>query len=184
MTSNIDMQIENQAELVKEEITTALHSMEAIKERVADIALKRRTFGKTVDEWNDILTIKVDAQADPARVKYYLSQLAFNLDIAYRNLTKIKIMHSQYKLSYMPAVSMQVNAQANHKGRKVAPALDTMLQVAQNNLGDRALTAVEFESFTEFWTDMVWKIKNQIDIVKTISMANGTMYKVGEIFSE
>lgn len=179
-----EAQIENQANLVKEEIVNALHSMEAIKEKVAEIALKRRTFGKTVDEWNDILTIKIDAQADPARVKYYLSQLAYNLDTAYRNLTKIKVMHSQYKLSYMPAISMEVSAQANHKGRKVAPALDTMLQVAQNNLGDRALTSIEFETFIEFWTDMVWKIKNQIDIVKTISITNGTMYKVGEIFSE
>lgn len=182
--TNLDAQIENQAELVKEEITAALHSMEAIKERVADIALKRKTFGKTVDEWNNELTISIDAQADPARVKHYLSQLAYRLDIAYRNLTKIKIMHSQYKLSYLPAVSMQVTAQANHKARKVSPALDTMLQVAQNNLGDRALTSVEFEAFTEFWTDMIWKIKNQIDIVKTISINNGTMYKVGEIFSE
>lgn len=179
-----EAQIENQANLVKEEIVNALQSMEAIKEKVAEIALKRRTFGKTVEEWNDILTIKIDAQADPARVKYYLSQLAFNLDTAYRSLTKIKVMHSQYKLSYLPAISMEVSAQANHKGRKVAPALDTMLQVAQNNLGDRALTSIEFEAFTEFWTDMVWKIKNQIDIVKTISITNGTMYKVGEIFSE
>ena len=184
MTNNIEAQIENQANLVKEEIITALNSMESIKEKVSEVTVKRKTFGKTIEEWGDTLTIKIAPDADPARVKYYLSQLAHSLDITYRNLSKIKLMHSQYKLSYMPALAMEVSTQANHKGRKVSPALDTMLHVAQNNLGDRALTALEFEAFTEFWTDMVWKIKNQIDIVKTISMANGTMYKVGEIFSE
>jgi hypothetical protein len=174
----------NQAELVKEEILSTLGNMEAIKERVADIASKRKTFGKTVDEWNDFLTIKIDAQADPARVKFYLSKLAYNLDIAYKHLTKIKIMYSQYRLSYEPAIACEVSSQANHKGRKVAPSLDTMMKVAQNNLGDRSVTALEYQTFIEFWTDMTWKIKNQVDIVKSISISNGTMLKVGEVFGE
>lgn len=182
MTDMEVTQAENQAELIKEEIISTLQNMEAIKEKVAGIASKRKTFGKTVDEWNDELTIPIDAQADPARVKFYLSRLAHNLDTAYKNLTKIKIMYSQYKLSYEPAVACEVSTQANHKGRKVAPSLDTMMKVAQNNLGDRSVTALEYETFIEFWTDMTWKIKNQVDIVKSISITNGTMYKVGEIY--
>lgn len=180
MTSQLETQIENQAELVQEEIIASIQSLDAIKAKVTHVAMRRLTFGKTIDDWNKQLSLPIDPSADPARVKYYLSILAGNLDTAYRNLTAIKIMYHNYKLSYEPAVNAEVSAQANHKGRKVAPALETMNKVAENNLGDRSLAAIEFQGYIEFWTDMVWKIKDQIGIVKAIGMSNGTLYRVGE----
>ena len=183
MTDILAAQIENQAELIKEEVLTSIRSLDAIKEKIGEISITRRTFGKTVDEWNTELSVQVDPQADPARTKYYLSRLSGSLDTAYRNLTRTKIMYSQYKLSYIPALSNEISLQANHKGRKVVPAMETMSRVAENSLGDRSVAVIEFETFIDFWTDMVWKIRNQVDIVKTICMSNGTMYRVGEVYT-
>jgi hypothetical protein len=183
MTDILTAQIQNQAELIKEEVLTSIRSLDAIKEKIGEISITRRTFGKTVDEWNTELSVQVDPQADPARTKYYLSRLSGSLDTAYRNLTRTKIMYSQYKLSYIPALSNEISLQANHKGRKVVPAMETMSRVAENSLGDRSVAVIEFETFIDFWTDMVWKIRNQVDIVKTICMSNGTMYRVGEVYT-
>lgn len=180
MTNQTEAAIENQAELIKEEIEVAIHSLDSIKAKVADLTSKRRTFGKTMDEWHTELHVQIAYDADPARVKLYLSKLGHNLDTAYRNLRKVKSMFHNYRLSYAPALSGEIAGQANHKGRKVAPALDTMSHVASNVLGDRSIMVIEFESTIDFWTSMVWQIKDQIDIVRTMSMANGTMYKVGE----
>lgn len=182
MTNQIEAAIENQAELIKEEITNALHSMEVIKQKVAEVSTTRRTFGKTIAEWNQELALPIAHDADPGRVKYYLSRLSHNLDIAYNNLSKIKLMYYNYKLSYAPALSNEIAGQANHKGRKVAPALDTMSHVAANQLGDRSTVAIEFEAFIGYWQDTVWRIKDQVSIVKMIGMTNGTMAKIGEVF--
>ena len=184
MTSQLDQQIDNQAQLVQEEVLASIHSLDAIKAKVAHVAIKRMTFGKTIDEWNKELSIQIDPSADPARVKYYLSLLSKNLDTVYRNLSTIKIMYHNYKLSYNPAMNSEVSAQANHKGRKVAPALETMNRVAENNLGDRSLAAIEYEGYIEFWNDMLWKVKDQVGIVKAIGMSNGTLYKVGEYLGD
>lgn len=178
--TQIEQAIESQAELVREEINNALHSLDNIKERVADVASKRRTFGKTIDEWTQELTVQIAQDADPARVKMYLSRLSLNLDLAYRNLNKSKSMFHNYRLSYAPALNAEITTQANHKGRKTVPALDTMSHVASNILGDRSLMVIEFESAIDFWTSTVWRLKDQIDIVKSISMANGTMVRAGE----
>lgn len=180
MTNLQAQQIENQSEIIKEEIQETLLSTASIIEKVYEVVAERKTFGKSVDEWHNNLTIRLDPQADPAKVKLYLASLSNNLDIAQRNFSKIKLMYGQYKLSYRPLMASQVAGQANHKGRKVAPSIETMSLVAENSLGDRSTAAIEFETFIDFWQDMVYKVRNQIDVVKTIAMSNGTLYKVGE----
>jgi hypothetical protein len=135
---------------------------------------------KTLEQWHNDLSIKIDPSADPARVKYYCSQLSLHIDTAYRNLAKAKQAYAKYKLSYLPHFSGSITKQATHKGRKVAPAMETMMRVTENELGDRSLVITEYEALIDFWMDMVFKLKNQLDLVKTISISNGTQYKVGE----
>lgn len=172
--------IEQQAQLIGDEIEASLQSLGAIKVESYKKALEARIFGKTLDKWHDELNIKIDPGADPARVKYYCSQLAGYLNTTYMNLAKAKQAYAKYKLSYYPQLSSSVSKQALHKGRKVAPAMETMMRVTENELGDRSLAVVEYEALIDFWLDMVFKLKNQLDLVKTISISNGTQYKVGE----
>ena len=89
-------------------------------------------------------------------------------------------MYAKYKLSYFPHYNAIVHKQATHKGRKVAPSMDTMAKVAESELGDRALAVIEFEALIDFWLDLVFKLKTQVELVRTISISNGTQYKVGE----
>ena len=176
----MDEQRRQQAELIAAEVEANLLSMNEIKNKIADIANKRKTFGKSMEEWFQILNVKIDPSADPAKVKYYAAQIANNLSVAYDNLARIKVMYAQYKLSYLPALSQKVTYQTNHRGRKVPPALETMIKVSENELGDRSLLPVEFEAYIDFWQDMVYKLKDTANQLKTITVSNGTLYRVGE----
>jgi len=180
MTEQDTILAQNQAEMIGEEILNALDRGAAIEEAVTRTLQEKRTFGKTIREWHKELSVKLDPAADPAKIMLYCSELSKSIDTAYKNLALIKVLYSNYKLSYNTALSDQISAQANNRSRKVVPALETMERVAQGHLGDRALTAAQYETFIEFWQNMVFKLKDLIDVVKTMAMSNGTRYRIGE----
>ena len=182
MTEVREEQLQNQAELIKEEILQGLDATQTIEESVMETVSTARTFGKTVDEWYKEMSVPLDPSADPAKIKLYCSQLGNHLDTAYKNLAKAKLVDFNYKLSYNIAFNEKLAAQALNKSRKVAPAIETMSKVAESQLPERAITAKRCEMAIEFWQDMVWKLKNKVSIVNTMSMANGTMGKVGEFY--
>ena len=173
-------QVENQAAIIKEEIETLIDTSNTIEDAVIQTAHETQSFGKTLDQWHKELSIRLDPSADPAKVKLYCSQLGNSLDIAYRNLSKAKVIAFNYNLSYNKAFNEKITVQALNKSRKVAPAIETMTRVAENQLPERTLTLKKLEMTIDFWEGMVWKIKDQVNIVNTISMANGTLLKVGE----
>jgi hypothetical protein len=176
----MDFQMDSQGQIIKEEIEDAMTRVDIIESHVIKTIHTRKTFGKTIDEWHKELSIPIDPAADPAKIKMYCSQLAFNLSLAYRNLSKAKALYSNYKMSYNTAFNDKVATQASNRSRKVVPSADTMTKVAESQLGDRALVVMRYESAIDFWQSMVFKIKDLIDIVKTMGMSNGTLYKVGE----
>lgn len=157
-----------------------LDTSETIEESVIQTSNEMRTFGKTPDQWHQELTIPFDPAADPAKIKLYCSKLGNNLNQAYRNLSKAKVIAFNYGLSYNKAFNESISAQALNRSRKVAPAMETMTAVAESSMPERVIMAKKCKLAIEFWEGMVWKIKDQISIVNTMSMANGTMYKVGE----
>jgi hypothetical protein len=138
------------------------------------------TWGKTVDEWHKELTVHIDHSADPAKIKMYCSQLSYNLNQAYRYLSKSKSVAFSQGLAYNKAFNEKIAAQALNRSRKVAPAMDTMTRVAESQLPEMVLVQKRADMQVEFWEQMVWKVKDQINIVNTMSMSNGTLYKVGE----
>lgn len=180
MTEMEAIQSENQARIIREEIQDSLEKVNDIQSEILPLISTARTFGKTIAEWEKEFTLPISADADPQRVKYYCSVLSQHLEVAYRNLRKIKVLYSNYKLSYNSALNDKVAVQANNRGRKVAPALETMTRVAESQLGDRALVEIQYKCMIDFWQNMVFKVKDQVDIVKTIGMSNGTSYKIGE----
>lgn len=180
MTEMQSLQIENQAGIIKEEIQNLLDTSATIERAVIETANETQSFGQSLDTWHKELSIKTDPSADPAKVKLYCSQLANNLDLSYRNLSKAKVIAFNYNLSYNKVFNEKITVQALNKGRKVAPAMDTMTRVAESQLPERAITQKKLEMVIDFWEGMVWKIKDQVNIVKIISMANGTLLKVGE----
>jgi len=180
MTGIQQEQIQNQAEIIKEEIEDLLETSGTIESCVIETANSLTSFGKTYQQWFKDLTVPLDPSADPAKVKLYCSQLGNNLDTAYKNLSQSKLIAFNYKLSYNGVFNEKVAAQALNRSRKVAPAIETMAKVAESQLPERTVTLKRLEQAVEFWESMVWRIKDQIGIVNTISMANGTMMKIGE----
>ena len=180
MTEDIlEQQRVQQAQLIAEEIDESLKSLAYIKISAHNKALESKIFGKTLDEWQKQLSIKIDPGADPSKIKYYASELSNALEIAYGNLNKSKAMYQKYKLSYLPNVDASISKQATSKVRKVPPKLDTMEAVARNELGDRAIAVLEFENLIEFWQSMIFKLKDQINLVTIANIANGTLNKIG-----
>ncbi len=171
---------ENQAQVIKEEIEGLLETSRTIEESVIQASNSIMSFGKSLDDWHRELTIVLDPTADPAKVKMYASQLSNNLDTAYRNLSKAKAIAFSHNLSYNSAFNEKIAAQALSRNRKVAPAMDTMTRVAENQLPERVLVHKRAEMTVEFWESMLWKIKDKINVVNIMSMSNGTLYKVGE----
>lgn len=180
MTEIEEEQIQNQADVIKEEIQTLLDTSMTIEGKVVQTAAETRSWGKSLDEWHKDLTVPLDPSADPGKIKMYCSRLGNNLDIAYRNLSKTKTVAFNYGLSYNRALNEKITEQALNRGRKVAPAIETMTRVAEHKLPERVLVHQKLAMDMDFWEQMIWKIKDQIGIVKTMGMSNGTMSNVGE----
>jgi hypothetical protein len=173
-------QVKQQAAIVEEEIQITLESVSEIKKAAYRQAVSSKIFGKTAEEWHNELSLVVDQNADPAKVKYLASQLSQKLNKAQANLAKSKQMFHKYKLSYYPHFNQEISKHATHKGRKVMPAMDSMRAVAENDLGDRSIAYKEFENLVEFWRDIVYKLINSIELLKITSMSNGTQNRIGE----
>lgn len=180
MTGIQEEQVQNQAELIKEEIETLLETSMTIENEVIQAASEMQSWGRTLDQWHKDLTITIDPSADPAKIKLYCSQMSNNLDIAYRNLSKTKGVAFSYGLSYNRALNEKITVQALNRGRKVAPAIETMTRVAENQLPEMSLVQKRCEMAVQFWEQMIWKIKDKISTINTMSMANGTLARVGE----
>lgn len=172
--------IQNQAEVIKEEIEELLELSGTIETSILQTVNAATSFGKTYDSWFKELTVPIDPSADPAKIKLYCSQLSRSIDVAYRNHSKSKTLAFNYKLSYNGAFNDKVAVQALNRARKVSPTIETMSKVAESQLPERTVTLKRLEHAVEFWGDMLWRLKDQIGLVNTISMANGTMAKVGE----
>lgn len=180
MTGTQEEMVQNQAEVIKEEIQTLLDTAMTIESEVVQTATETRSWGKTLIEWHREMSVPLDPSADPAKVKLYLSQLANHLNTSYDKLSRTKTVAFNYGLSYNKAFNEKIVAQALNRSRKVAPAIETMSKVAEGQLPERTLLHKKLAMDIDFWEQMIWKLKDQIGIVKTISMANGTMANVGE----
>lgn len=150
-----------------------------IEESISDLLNNKRTFGKTVDEWHRDLSLAIDPSADPAKVNLYCSQLGERLNLAYKNLDKTKMLYFLFRLSYDRARDNKITQQALSKGRKVMPALESMEKVAESQLGDRTLTSKQYEAMISFWQSMVFRLKDNIELIKIMGASNGTRAKIG-----
>ena len=115
-----------------------------------------------------------------ARVVRYCSDLSNSVNIAYRLLSRSKLLLTSYIMTHDKSVNDKIQFMANNSTRKVLPSADTLDKIANSSMGDRVAAKALLEAQVTFWTDMVFKIKEQIRLVNMIAMSNGTLYKIGE----
>ena len=167
-------------EEIQREIQRSIDNLSIASILVAKIAAKRKYFGKTLDEWDEQLSISINPDCNSNQIINYCSQLNTNLGTIYSHLSRSKKMYSDYKLSYIPAYAEGLKNEVSKYAikDKRPPALDSLKAINEAKLSDRALMSVEFESLIEFWQDMLYKVRNQIDLIKIVGMANGTRARI------
>lgn len=169
---------ENEASLIQEEVDSIIYTSEIVQQKLIEIERNRTYFGKTISAWCEYFDIAIDENADPARVKLYIAKINERLNVAYLHHSKAKRFLTDYMCGYDKHKNELIEKHAMNKARKTMPAADTLDKVAASQMGDRTVVITQLQNSVDFWQNMIYKLNKTMDLVKIISMSNGTMAKV------
>ena len=169
---------ENQAELISEEIKLVSYEIEEIETRVNEWSDRQRYFGKTIDEWSTYFNIPMSPNATPIEVKYYATQLNERMAEAYRYKAKVARAFGEYKAKYELEKSNIIEGHANNRARKTIPAAETLVKVAESELGVRTSVCLKYENALNFWQDVIFRLHSSLKLINIIAMSNGTLAKI------
>lgn len=177
MTEIQDQLKENEAEVIAEEVLAALQSVDLIALEIAKIADNKRLYGKTAKEWLEFFQIEIHSQPDPLQIMGYCSLINERLQLAYKYKLRTMQHFATYKASYEEEKAKEISRIANRKDRKVMPAADTLVLAAESNLGNRKIMHDQFQLYIDFWQNIIYKLKDTLELVRIASMSNGTLLK-------
>jgi hypothetical protein len=169
--------VEQDSRKVKEEIVDLLDEIDSTQEGVQKISLSRTIRGKTVDDWNRSLTLNMDHSADPVQVNRMLQRVSDNLDTCQNNLNKSKFELAIFNTYYAKEKRSNIDTEANRKGKRT-PGVETLETLAENALGNKSLVKDYYKFEVDFWESQIMKLSNQLKAINTMSMSNGTRYKL------
>ena len=170
-------ELANQNAIIKESVEELFEETDMMQFEVEQIAKNKRLLGKTVAEWEVFFRIPVSRSADPSAVSEYCSMIIEKLDAAYANKFKLESQLMAFKMAYQQGHNEAVIREAEHKGRKVVPKLETMEAVAAAKMGTWTITVTRYEKAIAFFQSMIYKLNTTLEAVKTIAMSNGTLRK-------
>ena len=168
---------ENQAEIIAEEVREALGSVDLIYSEIEKIANNRMLYGKTAAQWIEWFQIEIHPQPDPIEIQGYCALINERLQKAYSFKNKTLNHFATYKASYEEEKAKEISRIANRKDRKVVPSADTLALVAESQMGNRKIMHDQFQLYIDFWQNIIYKLKDQLELVKIAGMSNGTLYK-------
>lgn len=167
----------NEAEVIAEEVQAALESVDLIALEIAKIADQKRLYGRTAKEWLEYFEIQLHPQPDPLQIQGYCSLLNERLQLAYKYKLRTMQHFATYKASYEEEKAKEISRIANRKDRKVMPAADTLVLTAEAQLGNRKIMADQFQLYIDFWQNIIYKLKDTLELIRIAGMSNGTLYK-------
>lgn len=167
----------NEAEVIAEEVQIALQSVDLIASEIAKIADQKRLYGRTAKEWLEFFQIDIHPQPDPLQIQGYCSLLNERLQLAYKYKLRTMQHFATYKASYEEEKAKEISRIANRKDRKVMPAADTLVLTAEAQLGNRKIMADQFQLYIDFWQNIIYKLKDTLELIRIAGMSNGTLYK-------
>lgn len=177
MTPVEDKLQKNEADIIAEEVQQALESVDLIYSEVEKIANNRMLYGRTAAQWIEWFQIDIHPQPDPLQIQGYCALLNERLQKAYGFKSKTLNHFATYKASYEEEKAKEISRIANRKDRKVMPASDTLELVAESQMGNRKIMHDQFQLYIDFWQNIIYKLKDQLELVKIAGMSNGTLYK-------
>ena len=119
----------------------------------------------------------MDHQADPVQVNRMLQRVCDNLDKCQRYLNKSKFELAIYNNYFSKEIGGKIDDQSSLKGKR-PPSLETMVTLAEAALGSNSLVKDYYKFEIDFWESQVMKISSQLKAINTMSMSNGTRYKL------
>jgi hypothetical protein len=168
---------ENEAEVIAEEVLAALQSVDLIALEIAKIADSKRLYGRTAKEWLEYFDLEIHPQPDPLQIQGYCSLINERLQLAYKYKLRTMQHFATYKASYEEEKAKEIARIANRKDRKVMPAADTLVLAAEAQLGNRKIMHDQFQLYIDFWQNIIYKLKDTLELVRIAGMSNGTLYK-------
>lgn len=169
--------IANEAQLIADEVENALQDIDLIQYKVEQVSNQRRLFGKTAEEWITYFTVKVSPHAGPVEISSYCAELTEKLGKAYDFKLKTQNYYATYMISYEEQMSQEISRHALNKSRKVMPSSETLELVAHSQMGNRKLMYDQYKIYVDFWQNIIYKLKDTLELVKTMAMSNGTLAK-------
>lgn len=168
---------QNEAEVIAEEVRQALGSVDLIYCEVEKIANNRMLYGRTAAQWLEWFQIEMHPQPDPLQIQGYCALINERLQKAYSFKSKTLNHFATYKASYEEEKNKEISRIANRKDRKVMPASDTLELVAESQMGNRKIMHDQFQLYIDFWQNIIYKLKDTLELVRISAMSNGTLYK-------
>lgn len=168
---------ENESLLIAEEVNQALQSVDLIYLEVEKIANNRVLYGKTANQWLEWFNIEMHPNPDPLQIQGYCSLLNERLQQAYKFKTRTMNHFATYKASYEEERAKEISRHALNKSRKVMPSSDTLELVAESQMGNRKIMHDQYQLYIDFWQNIIYKLKDTLELVRISAMSNGTLYK-------
>lgn len=173
---------ENQAELIGNEVKQLSYELDELEYRIDQWASQQRYGDKTVDEWSNYMNIEINPNATPVEIKQYAAWLSERMDTAYREKGKVHKKLGEYKAKFEQAKGEIIEGHANNRTRKTIPAAETLVKVAEAELGVRTSMCIRLENELNFWQDVIFKLHSNIKLINIMSMSNGTLVKLEGAF--
>jgi hypothetical protein len=167
----------NEASLIAEEVSQSLQQVDLIYLEVEKIANNRVLYGKTAEAWLQWFNIALHNQPDPLQIQGYCALLNERLQEAYKFKTRTMNHFATYKASYEEERAKEISRHALNKSRKVMPSSDTLELVAESQMGNRKIMHDQYQLYIDFWQNIIYKLKDTLELVKIAAMSNGTLYK-------
>jgi hypothetical protein len=167
----------NEALVISKEVEDALASIDYIQFEVEKIAAQRQLYGKTSAQWLEYFKVEIHPQPDPLQIQGYCALLNERLNLAYSLKLKTKNHLATYMASYEEQVNKEISKMAFNKARKVMPAADTLEKVAHSQMGNRKIMLDQYNIYIDFWQNIIYKLKDSLELVRIAGMSNGTLYK-------
>ena len=67
---------------------------------------------------------------------------------------------------------------ATNMTKKTLPAAHTLEKIAASQMGDKTVVITQLQNSVDFWQDMIYKLNKTMDLIKIMSMSNGTMARL------
>lgn len=178
MTEEDVQLIENDADLVREQVENIIYASEVVQAKLTEIERNRTYFGKTIEGWSTYFNIQIEETADPVRIKMYCAQINERLNMAYLYKSKTKRFLTDFMCGYDKQKNELIESHATNRTRKTLPAADTLDKIAASQMGDKTVVITQLQNSVDFWQDMIYKLNKTMDLIKIMSMSNGTMARL------